>query len=337
VLTSTTSCSAACSPRPEASRSTARATPSSRLRQRRLGDLRAVAASAPRRHTWPEDGECASASACTPGRSAQRRRLRGLRGPPASRIGDLGHGARSCFSRTDRRSSSTSCVRHAVRELGEARLPGSTGRVIFQSPPRAHRPFPALGARRAAAPPQSSGRAPRARGRARAMRRTWIPAPARDELIVIEAPPAMGRRGSSPSTRNRRRSRRHLLTARGVGARAESRTRNSSQLFAPAARSRIGRGAFELLGGPPHSRPPLRGRAAHALGRGRDDVSFAMLHRLFWLARTSATRPFVIAIDDLHWPTVPRWPVTHLQRRLEGLPLLVSRHAPTRPEPGQWG
>jgi DNA-binding CsgD family transcriptional regulator len=60
-------------------------------------------------------------------------------------------------------------------------------------------------------------------------------------------------------------------------------------------------------------------------GDSSGDISFAVLHGLYWLAANLALRrPTVIAIDDLHWADSPslRW-VSHLQRRLEGLPLLV--------------
>jgi class 3 adenylate cyclase/tetratricopeptide (TPR) repeat protein len=78
----------------------------------------------------------------------------------------------------------------------------------------------------------------------------------------------------------------------------------------------------------------LRGSAALAerlfddeelTGAASGDVSFAILHGLYWLCANLAARgPLAIVIDDLHWTDAPtlRW-LAYLGRRLEGLPLLV--------------
>jgi len=60
-------------------------------------------------------------------------------------------------------------------------------------------------------------------------------------------------------------------------------------------------------------------------GAASGDVSFAILHGLYWLSANLAARgPVAIVIDDLHWTDAPtlRW-LAYLGRRLEGLPLLV--------------
>ncbi|HSC51311.1 MAG TPA: AAA family ATPase [Gaiellaceae bacterium] len=60
-------------------------------------------------------------------------------------------------------------------------------------------------------------------------------------------------------------------------------------------------------------------------GAAAGDVSFAVLHGLYWLAANlAARRPTAIVVDDLHWTDAPtlRW-LAFLGRRLEGLPLLV--------------
>src|SRR3954462_1254142 len=61
------------------------------------------------------------------------------------------------------------------------------------------------------------------------------------------------------------------------------------------------------------------------------ESSFAMLHGLYWLAANLAARkPTLLVVDDLHRADEPslRW-LTHLARRVEGLPLLLL--AGTRP------
>jgi class 3 adenylate cyclase/DNA-binding CsgD family transcriptional regulator len=60
-------------------------------------------------------------------------------------------------------------------------------------------------------------------------------------------------------------------------------------------------------------------------GSTAGDVSFAVLHGLYWLAANiAARRPTAIVVDDLHWTDAPtlRW-LSFLGRRLDGLPLLV--------------
>ncbi|HZE29272.1 MAG TPA: AAA family ATPase, partial [Gaiellaceae bacterium] len=60
-------------------------------------------------------------------------------------------------------------------------------------------------------------------------------------------------------------------------------------------------------------------------GTAAGDVSFGVMHGLYWLAANLAARgPTAIVIDDLHWTDAPtlRW-LSFLGRRLEGLPLLV--------------
>src|SRR3954467_11330636 len=60
-------------------------------------------------------------------------------------------------------------------------------------------------------------------------------------------------------------------------------------------------------------------------GAAGGDISFAVLHGLYWLAANlAARRPTAIVIDDLHWTDAPtlRW-LSFLGRRLEGLPLLL--------------
>jgi class 3 adenylate cyclase/DNA-binding CsgD family transcriptional regulator len=60
-------------------------------------------------------------------------------------------------------------------------------------------------------------------------------------------------------------------------------------------------------------------------GEAAGDISFAVLHGLYWLtANIAARRPVAVVVDDLHWADIPtlRW-LSFLGRRLEGLPVLV--------------
>ena len=70
--------------------------------------------------------------------------------------------------------------------------------------------------------------------------------------------------------------------------------------------------------------PPADGDAA-------PDISFGVLYGLFWLtANIAAEGPLLLVIDDLHWcdQASLRF-VAYLERRLEGLPLLVAGAART--------
>ena len=54
------------------------------------------------------------------------------------------------------------------------------------------------------------------------------------------------------------------------------------------------------------------------------DMSFALLHGLFWLTANLAQRPLMLIIDDLHWSDRPSLRfLAYLTPRLEGLPLLL--------------
>lgn len=64
--------------------------------------------------------------------------------------------------------------------------------------------------------------------------------------------------------------------------------------------------------------------AVEAPGDG-DDVSFSVLHGLYWLAANLTTAaPLALVVDDLHWCDRPSLRfLSYLVKRLEGLPLVV--------------
>ena len=123
-----------------------------------------------------------------------------------------------------------------------------------------------------------------------------------------------------------------VLTARGGELEHDFAYGIVRQLFEPFLAAVAPHERAELLAGP--AAPAGRLFDVPEPGAAEDDsagISFAMLHGLYWLAANLALRrPTLLAVDDLHWADAPslRW-LAHLQRRLDGLPLLVL--AATRP------
>jgi DNA-binding CsgD family transcriptional regulator len=114
-----------------------------------------------------------------------------------------------------------------------------------------------------------------------------------------------------------------VLSARGSELEADFAFGVVRQLF---ERRLAGAGEDErasLLVGPAAAvRPLLLGKTVEA---SAGDMSFAVLHGLYWLAANlSAVRPLLLAIDDAHWADELslRW-LTYLARRLDGLMLVL--------------
>jgi DNA-binding CsgD family transcriptional regulator len=108
------------------------------------------------------------------------------------------------------------------------------------------------------------------------------------------------------------------------------------QLFEPLLATAAAEERAELFAGAADLAGPLFDVTSIAAVQPAGDVSFAMLHGLYWLAANAAlSRPTAVLIDDLHWCDAPslRW-LLHVVRRLEGLPLVLV--VATRP-PGQAG
>jgi hypothetical protein len=71
-----------------------------------------------------------------------------------------------------------------------------------------------------------------------------------------------------------------------------------------------------------------------------DDVPYATMHGLFWLAANlAAERPLALVVDDGHWADRAsiRW-LVHLARRLEGVPIVMivaTRQGPWASAPAE--
>lgn len=87
-----------------------------------------------------------------------------------------------------------------------------------------------------------------------------------------------------------------------------------------------------LLAGPAAAAEAvLAGRPAEGAAR---DISFAVLHGLYWLAANlAAARPLLIAVDDAHWADLPSLRcLAYLAPRVEGLAIsLLVALWPSRP------
>jgi class 3 adenylate cyclase/DNA-binding CsgD family transcriptional regulator len=122
-----------------------------------------------------------------------------------------------------------------------------------------------------------------------------------------------------------------VLSARGGELEREFAFGIVRQLFEPLLASASADERAELLAGAAGLAAPLFGDSALAEPPATEDVSFAILHGLYWLAANAAfAQPTLLVVDDLHWADAPslRW-LVHLVRRLEGLPLMLA--AGTRP------
>jgi len=310
---------------------------------RSAGTAVAAAAAAQRamaEHEWPADGAVRVRVGVHTGEaSVSGEGYVGFAVHQAARIGDLGHGGQILLSRT-----TAALVEHELppelrlRDLGETRVPGlDRPESIFQLvcdglPDR----FPPLGARRpSAAPPVPEGPTLFEREGELAALQAYVDSASSGagRLIAIEGRAGIGKTRLLAEARSiAGQTGVAVLYARGGELEQEFAYGIVRQLFEPLLASATSDERADLLGGAGALAAPLF-EDAQLAGADEDDtdVSFAMLHGLYWLAANLALRrPTMIAIDDLHWADGPslRW-LAHLQRRLEGLPLLVA--VATRP------
>jgi class 3 adenylate cyclase/DNA-binding CsgD family transcriptional regulator/tetratricopeptide (TPR) repeat protein len=258
----------------------------------------------------------------------------------AARIGDAGHGGQVLLS-----STTATLVRHelppdlGLRDLGETALPD------FDRPERLFQleveglpgDFPPLSSRER---DKAKPRMPR--------RRTDVPVSttpliereaelAALHAVVDAASSGVGRvvaiEGRAGMGKTRLVAEARALAAKAGFEVLVARSADLEQEFAYG----VVRQLFEpfLASLPPQERDEaLSGTAGLAerlfgdeelTGAASGDISFAVLHGLYWLAANlAARRPTAIVIDDVHWTDAPtlRW-LSFLGRRLEGLPLLV--------------
>jgi DNA-binding CsgD family transcriptional regulator/tetratricopeptide (TPR) repeat protein len=114
-----------------------------------------------------------------------------------------------------------------------------------------------------------------------------------------------------------------VLSARGGELEHEFAFGIVRQLFEPLLAMGSADQRAELLAGAASLAAPLFGESA--LEETAGDVSFSILHGLYWVAANAAlSQPTALIVDDLHWSDAPslRW-LAYAARRLEGLPLIL--------------
>jgi class 3 adenylate cyclase/DNA-binding CsgD family transcriptional regulator/tetratricopeptide (TPR) repeat protein len=258
----------------------------------------------------------------------------------AARVGDAGHGGQVLLS-----STTATLVRHdlppelGLRDLGETALPDfdRAERLYQLEVEGLPGEFPPLSARER---DKAKPRIPR--------RRTDVPVATTPLLereaelaalhaVVDAASTGLGRvvaiegRAGMGKTRLVAEARSladaagfEVLVARSADLEQEFAYGVVRQLFEPFLASLQAEERDDALSGTAALAERLFGDE-ELTGDASGDVSYAVLHGLYWLAANiAARRPAAIVIDDLHWTDAPtlRW-LSFLSRRLEGLPLLV--------------
>jgi class 3 adenylate cyclase/DNA-binding CsgD family transcriptional regulator/tetratricopeptide (TPR) repeat protein len=281
---------------------------------------------------WPDDGRVRVRMGLHTGEaSVSGEGYVGFAVHQAARLGDLGHGGQILCSRT-----TSAIVEHElpnglrIRDLGETRLPGldrpePVYQVVAEGLPER---FPPIGLRRATSgPPRPEGPRLLEREAELAALHAYVDAAGSGggRFVAIEGRAGIGKSRLLLEARAlATEAGLVVLTARGGELEQDFAYGVVRQLFEPVLAGASSDERTELLGGPAE----LAGTLFDNVDIAQEDdadVSFAVLHGLYWLAANLALRrPALILIDDLHWADGPslRW-LTHLQRRLDGLPLLV--------------
>jgi DNA-binding CsgD family transcriptional regulator len=264
----------------------------------------------------------------------------GLAVNQASRIGDAGHGGQVLLS-----STTSNLVRSelaaglGLRDLGETALPDiEQPERLYQLeifglpsefPPLSTREKekakPRMPRRRAEVPVATTPLLEREAELAALHAVVDAAATGAGRVVAIEGRAGMGKTRLVAEARAlAAQSGFEVLVARSADLEQEFAYGVVRQLFEPYLASLSQEERDETLSGTAALSERIFGDE-ELTGDALGDVSFAVLHGLYWLAANiAALRPAAIVVDDLHWSDAPtlRW-LSFLGRRLEGLPLLV--------------
>jgi class 3 adenylate cyclase/DNA-binding CsgD family transcriptional regulator len=311
---------------------------------RSVGSAVAAAANAQRAlaaHEWPENVEVRVRMGLHTGEaSVGSDGYVGFAVHQAARIGDAGHGGQILLS-----STTSNLIRFdlpaglSLRELGNTVLPD------FDQPERLYQldveglpgEFPPLSTRERE---KARPRLPRRRNEVQVASTPLLEREAElaalhavvdaaasgaGRVIAIEGRAGMGKTRLVAEARTLADAAGfEVLVARSADLEQEFAFGVVRQLFEPFLASLTIEERDEALSGTAGMAERLFGDE-ELTGDASGDVSFAVLHGLYWLAANIAARgPVAIVIDDLHWTDAPtlRW-LSFLGRRLEGLPVLV--------------
>ena len=153
-----------------------------------------------------------------------------------------------------------------------------------------------------------------------------IEEPPTGRFVAIDGRPGMGKTQLVLASRDAaERNGMQVLSARGAELEHEFGYGIVRQLFEPLVANIDAADEAQLLSGPAAFAGRLFREAELAAAPEGQDVGFAMLHSLYWLAvNIGARRPTLLTIDDLHWADAAtlRW-LCYLVPRLEGVPLAL--------------
>ncbi|HEY2764602.1 MAG TPA: AAA family ATPase [Pseudonocardiaceae bacterium] len=142
-------------------------------------------------------------------------------------------------------------------------------------------------------------------------------------LVTVEGAAGIGKtRLLAVARAQAQRSGMRVLLARGSELEQTFAYGVVRQLFEPVLASADHAGRDELLAGAAAQSSVLFDQADAGAAEG--DISFALLHGLYWLTANLAQHPLLLVVDDLHWADAPSLRfLAYLMPRLEGLALLV--------------